>query len=56
MAALHGGAFAVDTGEASGSVIGGNLSGFLKADHSPYKVNETLVVPEGRVLLIEAGV
>ena len=27
--ALHGGAFAVDTEEASGNVIGGNLSGFL---------------------------
>ncbi|WP_295037144.1 right-handed parallel beta-helix repeat-containing protein [uncultured Fibrobacter sp.] len=54
--ALHGGAFAVDTEEASGNVIGGNLSGFLKADSSPYRVNETLVVPEGRVLLIEAGV
>ena len=53
IAALQGTAFAIDT---EGSVLGGNISGFLKADKSPYKVNETLVVPEGRALVIEAGV
>ena len=54
-AALHVSAFAVDT-EESGSVIGGQVSGFLKKDKSPYRVNETLVVPEGKALVVEAGV
>lgn len=55
-AALHGGAFAVDTEGGAGSVLGGNVHGFLKANGSPYRVHETLVVPEGRALLIEEGV
>ena len=54
MAALYGSAFAVDS--LSRQVIGGNISGFLKKDKSPYQVNETLVVSEGRALVIEAGV
>ena len=52
MAALHVSAFAVETEQ----VIGGNISGFLKKDKSPYQVKETLVVPEDKALVIEAGV
>ena len=55
MAALHVSAFAVDTALQQGSVIGGEVSGFLKKDKSPYLVNETLVVPEGKALVVEAG-
>ena len=51
MAALHVSAFAVD----KGSVIGGEINGFLKKDKSPYLVQNTLVVPEGKALVIEAG-
>lgn len=36
--------------------IKGEYSGFLKAEGSPYLVSETIVVPEGRALLVEAGV
>ncbi len=50
--ALHVSAFAVD----GGSVIGGIYSGFLKKDKSPYLVKETLIVPEGKALVVEAGV
>lgn len=49
-AALHVSAFAVDT------ELGGVVSGFLKKDKSPYLVKETIVVPEGRALLVEPGV
>ena len=35
--------------------IKGVYWGFLKAEESPYLVTETLIVPEGRALLIEAG-
>ena len=35
--------------------IKGVYWGFLKAEESPYLVTETLVVPEGRALLVEAG-
>lgn len=34
----------------------GEVSGFLKEDKSPYLVTETLVVPEGKALLVESGV
>jgi len=36
--------------------IKGEYSGFLKAEGSPYLVTETLVVPEGKALLVESGV
>ncbi len=49
--ALHGGAFAVD----GGSIQGGVLSGFLKKNGSPYQISETVVVPEGKALVVEAG-
>ena len=55
MAALHVSAFAVDKGSLQGSVIGGEINGFLKKDKSPYLVQETLVVPEGKALVVEAG-
>ena len=55
MAALHVSAFAVDKGSQPGSIIGGEISGFLKKEKSPYLVQETLVVPEGRALVVEAG-
>lgn len=55
IAALQVSAFAVDTAPQNGSVIGGEVSGFLKKDKSPYLVNETLVVPEGKALVVEAG-
>jgi len=55
MAALHVSAFAVDKGSQPGSIIGGEISGFLKKDRSPYLVQETLVVPEGKALVVEAG-
>ena len=63
MAALHVGAFAVEEEQpkevakefAKESIIGGTVSGFLKKEHSPYRVNETLVIPEGKALIIEAG-
>ena len=55
MAALHVSAFAVDKGNQQGSFIGGEISGFLKKENSPYLVQETLVVPEGKALVIEAG-
>ena len=55
MAALQVSAFAVDGDPMQGSIIGGEISGFLKKDNSPYLVKETLVVPEGKALVIEAG-
>ena len=55
MAALHVSAFAVDEGALKKSIIGGTLTGFLKKDNSPYLVNETIVVPEGKALVVEAG-
>ena len=55
MAALQVSAFAVDREPGQGSVIGGDVSGFLKKDRSPYLVKETLVVPEGKALIVEAG-
>ena len=55
MVALHASAFAVERGELEKSVIGGTLTGFLKKDNSPYLVNETIVVPEGKALVVEAG-
>ena len=55
MVALHASAFAVEGGTLEKSVIGGTLTGFLKKDNSPYLVNETIVVPEGKALVVEAG-
>ena len=52
MAALHVSAFAVDKGSQQESIIGGEVSGFLKKDKSPYLVQETLVVPEGQALVV----
>lgn len=40
----------------NGTKIGGEMSGFLKVANSPYLVEETIVVTDGRALLIEAGV
>ena len=54
-AALQVSAFAVDMGPEQGSVIGGETTGFLKKERSPYLVQETLVVPEGKALVVEAG-
>ncbi|MCQ2105335.1 MAG: right-handed parallel beta-helix repeat-containing protein [Fibrobacter sp.] len=45
-------AFAVDTE----SRLGGVVSGFIKKDKSPYMVTETIVVPEDKALVVEAGV
>lgn len=65
LAALHVSAFAVDieepiaqpvTTELAGIELGGIYSGVIKNEKSPYLVKETLVVPEGRSLLIEPGV
>lgn len=43
--------------EAAPSVLnGGPVSGFLTVENSPYTVNETIEVPEGKALVIEAGV
>lgn len=56
MAALHVSAFAVDREFPQESVIGGPVAGFLKKDHSPYRVKETLVIPDGKALIVEAGV
>lgn len=50
MTALHVSAFAVD----SEIVTGGVLSGFLKSG-TKYLITETIVVPEGKALVIEAG-
>lgn len=36
--------------------ISGEISGFLKVEESPYLITETLVVPEGKALVVEAGV
>ncbi len=36
--------------------IGGEVSGFLRKDNSPYQVVETLVLNEGKALVVEAGV
>ena len=55
LAALHVSAFAVDREFPKESVIGGPVAGFLKKDHSPYRVKETLVVPDGKALIVEAG-
>ena len=55
LAALHVSAFAVDMEFSKESVIGGPVAGFLKKDHSPYRVKETLVVPDGKALIVEAG-
>ena len=38
-----------------GATIGGSISGFLKVDDSPYIVTETLVLGEGKALVVEAG-
>lgn len=50
VAALQVSAFAVDT------ELSGVFSGFIKREGSPYLVKETLVVPEGKTLLVESGV
>lgn len=52
IAALHVGAFAVEERHE----LKGKVTGFLKKDGSPYLVTETIVVPKGAALLIEAGV
>ncbi|MCF0225012.1 MAG: hypothetical protein HUK20_12145, partial [Fibrobacter sp.] len=49
--ALQGGAFAVE----SDALEGGVINGFLKKDGSPYQITETVVVPEGKALVVEAG-
>lgn len=60
--ALHVSAFAVDKGYAQegstqeSSVLGGTTSGFLRKSNSPYLVKETVVIPEEKALVIEAGV
>lgn len=41
--------------EAAPSILKGEVSGFLKAANSPYTVQETIVVPEGKALVVEAG-
>lgn len=53
---LNVGAFAVDIDAKSEHVLGGAVSGFIKKDKSPYLVQETIVVPEDKALIIEAGV
>lgn len=50
--ALHVSAFAVD----NGSELAGAVSGFLKKSNSPFHVAETIVVPDGKALVVEAGV
>ena len=50
--ALSVSAFAVD----NGPELGGAVSGFLKKNNSPFYVTETIVVPEGKALVVEAGV
>lgn len=50
--ALHVSAFAVD----NGSELSGAVSGFLKKSNSPFHVAETIVVPDGKALVVEAGV
>lgn len=40
----------------STSQIGGEISGFLSQTNSPYQVERTLIVPEGKALVVEAGV
>lgn len=49
-AALHVSAFAVET------ELGGVFSGFIKKEGSPYLVKETLIVPDGKSVLVEPGV
>ena len=56
VAALQVSAFAVGGDSEYSSTIGGSIFGFLKKDRSPYLVNESLVVPEGKALVIESGV
>lgn len=53
---LNVGAFAVDIDTKSEHILGGAVSGFIKKDKSPYLVQETIVVPEDKALIIEAGV
>lgn len=36
--------------------IQGEISGFLTAEKSPYLVESTLIIPEGKALIIDAGV
>ncbi|MCQ2124234.1 MAG: hypothetical protein MJZ25_08650 [Fibrobacter sp.] len=50
--ALHVSAFAVE----NGSELSGAVSGFLKKSNSPFLVKETIVVPDGKALIVEAGV
>lgn len=50
--ALHVSAFAVE----GGSELSGAVSGFLKKKDSPFHVSETIVVPDGKALVVEAGV
>lgn len=50
--ALHVSAFAVE----NGSELSGAVSGFLRKANSPFSVKETIVVPEGKALVVEAGV
>lgn len=38
------------------TMLAGEVSGFLKAENSPYLITETIVVPEGKALVVEAGV
>lgn len=49
--ALHVSAFAADHANEKGGI----LSGFLKKGSSPYLVKESIVIPEGKALVIEAG-
>ena len=41
---------------AGGTPLAGNISGFIKADRSPYLVTGNLVVEQGSVLVVEPGV
>lgn len=47
---------AVVCAEESSSVLRGATSGFLTVERSPYTVEETIVVPEGKAFVVEAGV
>lgn len=45
-----------DSNDITTQQLSGAVSGFLKAENSPYVVKETIVVPEGNALVIDQGV
>lgn len=51
MAALHVSAFAVDMDAGQEKV----MTGFIKKSGSPYQITETVVVPKGKAMVVEAG-